>query len=179
MLLDPDRAVLMLIDLQDSLVPAMHTSERELDNVSRLLTGAETLGVPVVATEQNPDRLGGTVASLDLRKHCTPVPKQDFDASRNADVCAALSGLNRGQVVLAGLEAHVCVLQTAAGLLNYEAEVFVVADAVMSRRPENRTLALRRLSQAGAQIVGTEMVLFEWLGRADTPAFRTLLPVIK
>lgn len=180
MLLARDRSALMLIDWQARLLPALDGAEAALGEAERLLSAARRLAVPVLATEQYPKGLGPTDPRL--RETLQPdevVEKTSFNAAAEAPVAAAVERLRRPLMVLAGAEAHVCVLQTAFGLRARGYHVAVVADAVASRRPRDRDLGLERMRQAGVQIVSTEMVLFEWIGRAATPEFRDLLNLIK
>lgn len=179
MLLTPEHSALMLIDVQDRLVPAMENAAFALANIDKLLSGCAIFEVPVLVTEQNPDRLGATLTALTMPPSSPRLAKMQFDATRDDTVLDTLKPMKKKQIILAGLETHVCVLQTAAGLMRENHDVFVVSDAVMSRRATDRVTALSRLEASGAQLVTTEMVLFEWLGRADTPAFRALLPVIR
>ena len=175
---DRRRSVLCLIDLQEKLVPALAGAEELVANAGRLLAAAEALGVPVVTTEQNPKGLGPTVPELARPDGDHPVvTKMTFDACGAGGVMDALPAGHH--IVLAGCEAHVCVLQTALGLLDRSRRVYVVADAIGSRRPENKKAALRRLERAGAEIVTTEMVVFEWLGSADDPNFKSVIALVK
>src|SRR2546423_50871 len=163
--LDRSRSVLCLIDFQERLMRAIARRDDVVANAGRLLDAAEALGVPALMTEQNPKGLGGTVAELARPESSVPVvAKMEFDACRAVGV---LDTLPPGpHIVVAGCEAHVCVLQPVLGLLDRSRRVYVVADAVGSRRPENKEAALRRLERAGAEVVTTEMVIFEWLGTA-------------
>lgn len=136
---------------------------------------AALLEVPVIGTEQSPDKLGENVPSI--RRLCTEtVAKHRFDAS---EALRATALAERRQVVLCGCEAHVCVLQTALGLQALGFQVFVVEDAVGARRQGDRSAALARLSQAGVTLVTLEMAAFEWLGDADHPRFREVQALIK
>ena len=157
---------------------AIDGAEEVVANAGRLLSAAEQLEVPIVMTEQNPKGLGGTVPELARPDGVVPVlAKMEFDACRARGVVDALPPGHH--VVVAGLEAHVCVLQTVLGLLDRSRRAYVVADAVGSRRPENRAAALARLERAGAEIVTTEMVLFEWLGTAENPSFKAVMSLVK
>jgi nicotinamidase-related amidase len=177
-ILDRGRSVLCLIDFQERLMPAIVGGDEVIANAARLLAAAEALGVPVLSTEQNPKGLGGTVATLARPDGAHPVvAKMAFDACRASGVLDALPAGHH--IVVAGCEAHVCVLQTALGLLDRSRRAFVVADAIGSRRPENKEAALRRLERAGAEIVTTEMVIFEWLGTAEDPAFKPVISLVK
>jgi nicotinamidase-related amidase len=176
--LDRSRSVLCLIDFQEKLMRAIDGAEEVVANAGRLLATAEALNLPVVTTEQNPKGLGPTVPELARPDGAHPVlEKMCFDA---CDATGVVDALPAGHhIVVAGCEAHVCVLQTALGLLDRSRRVYVVADAIGSRRPENREAALRRMERAGAEIVTTEMVVFEWLGSADDPAFKSVIALIK
>jgi len=157
---------------------AIDGAEDVVANAGRLLAAAEILGTPVITTEQNPKKLGPTVPELSRPDGTHPVvEKMCFDASAARGVSDVLPAGH--QIVLAGCEAHVCVLQTALGLLDRSRRVYVVADAVGSRRPENKEAALRRLERAGAEILTTEMVLFEWLSTAEDPDFKAVIALIK
>jgi nicotinamidase-related amidase len=177
-ILDCGRSVLCLVDLQEKLMPAIAGADEVVANAGKLLAAAEELGVPVLSTEQNPKGLGPTVPELARADGAHPVvAKMTFDSCQAAGVMDALPPGHH--IVVAGAEAHVCVLQTAFGLLDRSRRVFVVADAVGSRRPEDKKAALRRLERAGAEIVTTEMVVFEWLGSAEHPAFKSIIALVK
>lgn len=167
---------LLVIDFQARLMPAIADAATVLLNASRLATAARRLGVPMLFTEQNPRGLGATVPEL-----AAPVGevigKMTFDALRTSGVVERLS--TDRAVVVVGCEAHVCVLQTVLGLLERGRRVFVVADAVGSRSHSNHSAAIARMQRHGAEIVTTEMVLFEWLGTSEHPAFREIVALIK
>jgi nicotinamidase-related amidase len=175
---DRSRSVLCLIDFQEKLMRAIDGAEEVVANAGRLLAAAEALELPVVTTEQNPKGLGPTVSELARPEGTHPVvAKMCFDATQASGVIDTLPAGHH--IVMAGCEAHVCVLQTALGLLNRSRRVYVVADAIGSRRPENKEAALRRLDRAGAEIVTTEMVIFEWLRTAEDPAFKAVTALVK
>lgn len=175
--IDPNRSSLLLIDLQERLVPALFDREGVVFNTRQLVEAAGLIGIPALATEQYPQGLGPTVASL--RDDSRPVlEKTEFDASRNPGFAAMLPG-ERPDVVIAGCEAHVCVLQTALGLLDGKRRVHVVADAIGSRSADDRRAAIDRMQRHGADIVTTEMVLFEWLRSARHPHFRAVSAMVK
>lgn len=180
MLIEPQAAQLVVIDIQERLAPAIADGPQATRNARRLLTAAERLAIPILVTEQYVRGLGPTVDAL------RPLPaaarvreKIHFSAAREPEILAALADPARPQLILAGMETHVCVLQSALGLLAAGHPVFVVADASGSRTPANHAAGLDRLRAAGAGIVTTEMVLFEWLQRAATDDFRALLPLIR
>lgn len=172
MLMRAERCALLLIDVQARLLPHMHDAVQILDSCVWLVRLAQKLGVPVLASEQYPQGLGPTVPRLREALGPAPVvPKVDFSCMREPALMQ-LTALSRPQTVVAGIEAHVCVLQTAMELCALGKQVFVVADAVSSRSPTSRDLGIERMRTAGVQIVSREMVAFEWLERAGTPQFR-------
>ena len=174
--LDAPSCALLLIDFQTRLMPAMHEAGASVDNARRLMRAAHLLEVPVLLTEQNPGRLGPTVP--DLRAQERPIlAKMTFDVTRDPGFEAALP--DRPVLVVAGWEAHVCVLQTVLGLREHGRRVAVVEDAVGSRAPQSREAAIRRMTAHGAEAVTTEMVVFEWLGSAGHPHFREAVALIK
>ncbi len=172
--------MLLLIDLQSKLVPAIADATFCLDQCRLLLSAARILGVPIRATEHCADRVGPTVP--DLRDHLAPdeiLDKIHFDASAEPPILEKLRAMDRPTIVVAGAEAHVCVLQTVLGLKGKGFEPVLVADAIASRTKASQTLAIERIRHHGVDIVSTEMVLFEWLKLANTPEFKKLLPMIK
>jgi nicotinamidase-related amidase len=175
MKLNAAQSALMVVDMQNRLAPAIAGfSDVELQ-CRWLIEVAHQLNIPVLATEQYPHGLGVTVQNLlALLKTDQILEKIHFDATAEPAVQAWLADHKTKQVVLAGCEAHVCVLQTALGLLAQGVQVYLVVDAVGSRRASDKQLALARLQQAGAVLVSREMVAFEWLNRAGTEQFRTL-----
>lgn len=180
MLVRAEHSVLVIIDLQEKLLPAVAESAMTLQNASLLLSAANTCRVPVLISEQYPEGLGKTAAVITDAAGQAPVySKVHFSCMKNARFRDAFVQLDRQQAVLAGMESHVCVAQTAASLIELGYEVFFVADATSSRSLDNKIIAQMRLSAAGAQIVTTEMVVFEWLEKADTSEFKSLLPLIK
>ena len=175
-LLTAEGSALLLVDFQARLMPAIRDGDRALGNAARLLAGARLLGVPVAATEQNPRGLGATVPGLALRPEEIRA-KATFDAGASP---GALERLPPGRlVVVAGCEAHVCVLQTVLGLLAGGRRVAVAADATGSRRAESREAALARMAREGAEVVTTEMVLFEWVASCEHPRFRDILALVR
>lgn len=179
MLIRANDSVLVVIDMQERLVPAMQAPARTIRNVRTLLRAASSLAVPVLMTEQYPEGLGHTVADIASLAPAPPLRKLHFSCMEDAEFAAAFRALGRRQAVLAGMEAHICVVQTAASLLEQGIEVFVVSDASASRTLDSERACIDRLGAGGAGIVTTEMVVFEWLGRAGTPAFKELLPLIR
>lgn len=175
--------VLLIIDVQEKLMPVIHEHEEVLRNIERLLRGCHILGVPSIVTEQYVKGLGSTVApiarALEELGPLQPIEKMCFSA-QGCDVFAAqLAALARKQVLVTGVETHVCVHQTVQDLLEAQYSVFVVADAVSSRSPRNRDLALRRMEGDGARLTSTEMALFELLVESGTDEFRAVSRLVK
>jgi nicotinamidase-related amidase len=179
MLIDARHSVLLIVDIQARLAPAVAGAEAVIARARILLEAAARLGVPVVASEQYPQGLGHTDARLALPEGAAVFPKTAFSAAADPAIAAHLRGLGRRQVVLCGMETHVCVLQTALGLKGSGWEVAVAADAVGSRHPERKRLGLERLRANGVEVVDSEMVVFEWLGAAGTAEFRELSRLIR
>ena len=180
MLIDRSESVLVVVDCQERLAPATAEGEAALANAGLLLKAASRLDVPVLVTEHYPRGIGHTVAALraDLDQ-ATVVEKICFGAMREPAFAERIEAAGRSCAVVAGMEAHVCVLQTCLGLLGGGRRVVCVADACASRHELDKRTALERLAAAGATIATTEMVVFEWLERGDTPAFKGLIGEIK
>ena len=175
MLLQRAESQLLVVDMQERLAPAIKGIEAVERNCRLLLEGARELAVPVVVSEQYPQGLGRTLPTLlPLLGSNQAFEKMEFSCFANDNLRQALTGGGRRQHLLCGIEAHVCVLQSALDLQQAGEEVILVADAVGSRRPQNRDLALERAARAGIDIVSTEMVLFEWLRSAADPAFKSI-----
>ncbi len=172
MLIDTDRSMLLVIDLQERMVPVIGDHAEVVANAVWLVRIAQKLGVPVAATEQYAKGLGRTVPAIRTLLPEDAIGGKTMFSSVAAQCLVPLPGHDRPQVVLVGVETHVCVLQTALELLEEGKEVYVVADCVGSRRELDRDTALARLRQEGVRIVTREMVVFEWLGEAATPLFR-------
>ncbi len=173
-------SALLLVDLQEKLVPAIARNEQVVRNCTRLVQGAGLLKVPVFATEQYPRGLGRTLPAVAAAvPGFAPFEKVAFSACGAEGFMPALKAGGAGDVIICGIEAHVCVMQTCLDLLAEAYGVFVVADAVGSRSPEDYQLALERMRGAGAIIVSTEMVLFELLERAGTDEFKAMLSLIR
>jgi len=199
MLLDAEESQLVLVDYQQKLMPAIHEADLVLANAVKLARLAQLLQVPHWCTEENPEGLGGTVQPLQALVTGRVVAKMAFDgtevllpklrpAPRQGGNARSLPkhlqkpaapAPGRDTIVLAGCEAHVCLLQTALGLLEEELDVWVVTDACSSRTERSRDAAFDRLAAAGAELVTTEMVAFEWLRDARHPRFREALAIVK
>lgn len=180
MLIHRHDSLLFVVDEQARLAPAMYSRDQAVANTRVLLRAAACLGVPVIASEQYPKGLGPTVPEIaSLLPQGSVCEKIHFSCANDEGIATRIAKLGRSQVVVVGMEAHVCVLQTALGLKARGYEPFVVADAVSSRRPESHAIALDRLRVAGVPVVTTEMVAFEWLERAGTAEFKEILGLIR
>jgi len=171
MLIDAERSMLLVIDLQTKLVPVLAEHEQVVANVAWLIRVAQKIGVPVAATEQYPKGLGPLVAKVRKLIPNDAIGTKNHFSAVAAQSLAALPGHDRAQVVVVGAEAHVCVMQTSLELLEDGKEVYVVADAIASRHAADRDVAIRRMRHEGIRIVTREMVAFEWLAVAGTPLF--------
>jgi len=170
-----ETSALLVVDFQSRLMPAIAEGEAAIANAKRLLDAAGMMGVPVLMTEQNPKGLGSTIPELSRQDGA--VAKMSFDACRAPGFVSALPG--RPDLIVAGCEAHVCVLQTVLGLIEAGRRVYVVRDAIGSRKPESKEAALQRMERHGAEIVTTEMVVFEWLESAEHPRFKEMAALIR
>lgn len=180
MLLQRAQSLLLVVDIQSRLAPAIANADEVVANAARLLQGSERLMVPAWVSEQYVQGLGATVDALQPHLGAAwRFEKIHFSCLKEDGLHGRLLATGRRQIVVCGTETHVCVLQTVLDLLALGFAVFVVADAVGSRTPANREAGLERMRAAGAVIVSTEMVLFEWLERAGTDDFRAVLPLIK
>ncbi|HDY65102.1 MAG TPA: hydrolase [Phycisphaerae bacterium] len=179
-MLDAKRTALVLIDVQEKLAGVMHEKERMFDNLQRLIRGVRVLEVPILWCEQNPAGLGGTITQLvEHLDGLKPIAKMSFDCCACKEFARQLDQISPKHVLLAGIEAHVCVYQTAARMVGAGYDVQIVADAVSSRTPENKSLALGRSTAMGVTITSTEMALFELLRDAENPMFREILKIVK
>jgi nicotinamidase-related amidase len=173
-------AGLLVVDVQERLLPAVCERESVLQNILRLLQGAALLALPAFVTEQYRKGLGPTVPEIaSVLPGFTPIDKITFSAWGAPGLPAALQDHAINDVVLCGIEAHVCVAQTCLDLLDAGLRPFVVADAVSSRAPGNVRIGLERMREAGAIVVSTEMILFELLGRAGTDEFKRVQRLIR
>ncbi len=175
MLLNREKSGLLLIDIQEKLTPHVLNHQALIERCQWLIRLAHDVSVPIVLSEQYPNGLGKTVAPLsELMPSLTAIHKVHFSCYRDQGFIGGWRKMNKLQVVIAGIETHVCVLQTAIDMKNEGIEVFVVVDAVSCRQELCHTTALKRMAEAGIQLVTSEMVFFEWVEQAGTPIFKTL-----
>ncbi len=176
-----DQTGLLVVDLQEKLLPHIHESDRVIAQCGKLLDGANALGMPVVATEQYPKGLGPTVETIAQRLESLDAPvheKLKFSACIEA-VRHDLSAKNIRAVVVCGIESHVCILQTCLELMNAGFITALVVDAVGSRKPVDHETAVRRMEQAGVIPTTVESILLELVGEAGTDRFKAILPIIR
>ena len=178
--LRPDDALLLLVDMQERLQPHMHDDARLRAKAGALARGCQLLDVPVFVTEQYPKGLGHTVPELrEVVEHAGVLEKTAFSCAGDPSIRARVEASGRRGVLLAGIEAHVCVLQTALDLLEEGYAVHVVEDAVGSRSPADREVGIARMRRNGAQPASVEMVLFELMGSSRHPRFKDVQALVK
>lgn len=176
-----DNTALLVIDVQGKLAQLMHQQESLFANLDKIIKGAQALELPLIWTEQVPEKLGRTtpeIAEL-LVNSAQPISKTSFSCCGVAPFMAQLAPLQRQQILVTGIETHICVYQTSVDLLKQGYEVQVVADAVSSRTAENKQIGLARIQAAGGVITSTEMALFELLRVAEGEQFRQIARIVK
>jgi nicotinamidase-related amidase len=180
-LLSPERAVVVAIDLQEKLLPAIEGRDTVVGNTVLVLRLAAILGLPVVVTTQYRQGLGDVVPEVRAASGgAEPLDKTAFGCFLDAGFLARLDQLRgRDQLVVTGVESHICVAQTVLGAIEKSFQAHVVSDAVGSRTAANREIGLRRMERAGALISSAEMCVYELLGRSDSSAFKQMLPFLK
>lgn len=179
-MLQTEDSALILVDIQGKLARLMVEKENLYRNLKILINGAKILGIPMIWVEQTPEKLGPTIPEIaNLLPGMMPIKKNSFSCCGCERFQTELEGLKRRQAIIAGIEAHVCVCQTALQLLEQGYPVHVVADGISSRTHRNRDIAIGRMRQSGAAIVSTEMVLFELLQSDDHPGFREVIGLVK
>lgn len=174
-------SVLLVIDIQDRLLPAIDGHERLVTQCVRLIEGARALGVPLVWTEQYVRGLGATNDAIRtaIGDAAAPLEKMTFGCLQDEGIAKAVRDTGRGTLVLCGMETHVCVLQTAMRALDLGMRVVLVQDAVSSRFPENRAVGLDRMMREGVLPTTVESLLLEWTEVSGTDTFKKILPLIK
>lgn len=179
-MLTTENSALVLVDVQGNLAQAMHNKERFFDAIIKLVKGARILELPILWNEQNPDGLGPTIPEIAaLLIDQLPLSKLSFSCCGNAEFIKELKKLDRPNMLVAGIETHVCVYQTTADLIDQNYHVQVVADAVASRTAENRQIGLEKCKQTGAGLTSTETVLFELLKIAKGDKFKEIIKLVK
>lgn len=180
--LKSDRAMLLVIDMQEKLMPLVLDQNRVVSAAEKMIRGAHVLGLPVIATEQYPRGIGVTIQPIrDALAGCTvqTLEKPTFSAWADPKVRAAIAGHDRPQIIIVGVETHVCVQQTALDLVSRDYDVFVCADAVGSRGRLDYKCALHRMRQNSVMVTTAESVIFELCQSSAAPKFKALLEIIK
>jgi nicotinamidase-related amidase len=178
--LSPHDTALLMVDIQEKLLRAMHGREELVLRARQLAQGAGVLGVPVLCTEQNPKGLGSTVPEITAcLPGVRPIAKFSFSCCASEEFMQALARMGRRHVIMAGIETHVCVYQTATDLLAAGYKVEVAADACSSRTPENKQIGLEKCRRAGVAVTSVETALFELLKVAEGPLFKQILNIVK
>ena len=173
-------AVLVIVDVQGRLASLMHESESLIANIRIMIQACQKLEIPILWNEQVPDKLGRTVPEIaELLSKSEPMAKTTFSCLGNEAFNAALRETRRRQILLVGMETHICIYQTAIDLLENLLEVHVIADAVSSRKIQNKKLGLHKIRLAGADVTTTEMCLFEMLRTAEAEEFRMISQLVK
>lgn len=180
-LLNPENSVLLVVDVQEKLLPAMADPEKLVESTGILIQACGLLKVPIIVSEQVPQKLGATFGGL--KKHlpleAAIFGKATFGCGEDPDLMAFLASLNRKQIILCGLETHICVSQSAHQLLQEGYQVHLITDAAQSRHKKNHKVALEKMRQSGVVPSTVEMALFELLGTSANPAFRAIQALIK
>jgi len=174
------QSVLVVIDVQGQLAQKMHNKIDLFHNLQSLIALAKHLGIPIIYTEQSPEKIGTTAEDIsNLLTDITPISKTTFSCCGEEKFLKVLRSLKRNQIIVSGIEAHVCVFQTVYDLIQKKYAVQVVADAVSSRSPEHTTIAIERMRSSGATITCAQMLATELLRDSKHPKFREILSLIR
>jgi nicotinamidase-related amidase len=175
-----DDTVLVLVDIQGKLATLMHDKELFFANTAKLIKGARVLDIPIIWNEQIPEKLGRTVPEISEHlEGLSPLEKTTFSCCGNPDFMERLKSLEREQILLAGMETHVCVYQTALDLLPEGYEINLVTDATSSRSLDNKQVAIEEMQELGAKLTTVEMALFEMLRVAEGDKFKEIIKIVK
>jgi len=179
-MLDKNSAVLVIVDVQGKLATLMHEKEPFFDKVVKTIKCCQVMNIPIIWNEQLPDKLGLTIDEIKtVLSDDKPLEKDTFSCCGNDDFVASLKNTGRDQILLVGMETHVCVYQTAMDLLNKDFDVHLLADAVSSRSLENKEIALGTMQNRGVNITSLEMAVFEMLQVAKGDEFKQVIKIIK
>jgi nicotinamidase-related amidase len=179
-MLNVEKTTLVIIDVQEKLSRVMHEKEKLFENLQKLIKGVQILEIPILVTEQNPNGLGPTVPELaPLLSDTKPIIKFSFSCCGEEPFIREIEKMNRKQILLTGIETHVCVYQTAIDLIEAGYEVHTVIDCVSSRTLENKNLALDKIKSEGSKLTSVEIALFELLRTAKSPNFKDLSKIVK
>ena len=174
-----EKTVFVLVDIQEKFIPVVHNIDQVISNTNILIRASEILNIPLIVTEQYPKGLGMTWREINLPDNPVLFEKIHFSCFGCDEFSKKIEEMGAESIVLFGIETHVCVLQTALDALKNNITVYLVSDAVSSRTPENKSIAIERMRQSGIFIVSTEMILFQLLERAGTGEFRLISDLVK
>jgi len=175
-----ENTMLIVIDIQGNLYGSMHEKDLLLENLKKIIWGAHVFELPILVTEQIPEKIGPTISDLaELLPDITPVPKASFSCCQDAGFMKELGAINRGQILITGIECHVCVYQTTLDLIDMGYEVNLVADCVSSRTPDNKTIGIESMIHHGAKLTSMEMALFELMKTAEEERFSKMIKIVK
>jgi nicotinamidase-related amidase len=179
-MLQSENTLLLIIDVQGNLAHAMHNKQKLVENLQKIIKGVQVLEIPILWVEQNPKGLGPTLKEIaDLITDIKPISKMSFSCCQNDTFMTALKSLKRKQILITGIEAHICVYQAAVDLLDMGYEVQVVSDAVSSRTEDNQKIGLQKMKDAGAGVTSVETALFELLKVAEDARFKEIIQIVK
>ncbi|MGF1910896.1 isochorismatase family protein [Vibrio kasasachensis] len=179
-MLNKEDTGLIIVDIQGKLASLVHDSEALIENCAKLIQGTQALGLPIIWLEQNPGKLGQTVDSVsELLKEQNPIAKFTFDGCNEPDFKHALNTAQKHSWLICGIEAHICVYQTATHLANLNFDVHVVSDCISSRDISNKQLALNKFFNERVKVTGLEMCLYELVKDCRSPEFKQILKLIK
>ncbi|MGO4886967.1 hydrolase [Anaerobacillus sp. MEB173] len=180
MRLDKEKAALVVVDVQGKLAHMVYEQEILFENIRKLILGSKLFNMPIIWVEQYPEGLGSTVQEIaELLEGMEPIKKMTFSSCGSEEFCEKLSKINRNQLLVVGIEAHVCVYQTVMDLLQLNYHVELITDGVSSRTYENKKTAIDRLKAAGANLTSTELALFDLMKTAEGPTFKEMLKIVK
>lgn len=173
-------SILIIIDLQEKLVPEIYKKEETIENIKKLIKFSEALNIPFILTEQYPTGLGDTIPEIkETLSHYAPIKKISFSCFGSGEFKEKITELNPSTLIITGIETHICVNQTAIDALFKNFKVFVISDAVSSRTEENWKIGLEKMQNCGVQISSTEMLMYEILEKAGTKDFKKVLPILR
>jgi len=180
LMLTVENSLLVVIDIQGTLAQKMHNKSLVIENLKKMIKGAQILNVPILVTEQIPQKLGPTLPEIaELFANFQPIPKASFSCYGEPEFMKKFNAIGRKQILLTGIEAHVCVYQTALELINLGCEVHLLADCISSRTAENKLISIERMKTEGIKLTTAEMALFELMKIAEGNTFREVVKIVK
>jgi nicotinamidase-related amidase len=174
-----ENVALLVIDMQDKILQAINSKENLIKKCEIIIKGCQTLGIPIIATEQYKKGLGNTVSSIAELFNVNPIEKFEFSCLENTEIKSKLESLGRRYIIVIGIEAHVCVQQTVLDLIDEDFKPIVVADCISSRNEYDKKFAIKRICDYGADVTTLEAILFEMLITSKAPEFKTISQLVK